>query len=392
MSCIRLISIKYSERLGEPKEWVLDNLPLSQVNLLVGKNATGKTRALNIIASLAKLLTSTPRFMINFGSYDVLFDDDGTTLRYKLTVNGGNVTHEEYFIGDKRVLYRGPDGEGEIETHMAGAEPQMARFSPPQSELAVVIRRDSLQHPYLERLHLWSQATRHFTFGTPLGRDLLAMIIKGGPEADDRDTNQAVGIFRKAQREFGAAFVDAVKKDMAQIGYTIDGLEIVAPENIKLVLPANSLENPELSCIGIKEEGLDRVIDQTEISQGMFRALSMLIQVNYSQMANRANCILIDDIGEGLDFERSTQLINVLRQKASESSFQLIMTTNDRFVMNNVPLNEWLVLQRQGGRIRVRNYENSKTLFDDFKFTGLSNFSLLEMDFLNDHESTETGV
>src|SRR3989338_1802589 len=103
MSCIRLISIKYSERLGESKEWVLDNLPLSQGNLLVGKNATVKTIALNIIASLAKLLTSTPRFMINFGSYDVLIDDDGVTLRYKLTVSSGNVKHEEYFIGDKKV-------------------------------------------------------------------------------------------------------------------------------------------------------------------------------------------------------------------------------------------------------------------------------------------------
>jgi energy-coupling factor transporter ATP-binding protein EcfA2 len=377
--------------MGQPKEWVLDSLPLSQINLLVGKNATGKTRTLSVIASLAKLLSSNPRYMITHGTFDVVFDDDGVRLRYKLSIEGNNVINEEYFIGDKRVLYRGPDGEGEIETHTAENGPQMVRFSPPKNELAAVIRRDSLQHPYFERLHMWSQATRHFTFGTPLGKDHLAMIIKGGPEADDRDTNQAVGIFRKAYRELGAPFIDAVKMDMARIGYEIDGIEVVAPENITLVPSSSNMPDiPELSCIGIREEGLNRVIDQTEISQGMFRALSVLIQVNYSQMAQRANCILIDDIGEGLDFERSTKLINVLRQKASESSFQLIMTTNDRFVMNNVPLTEWLVLQRQGGKLKVRNYENSKVLFDDFRFTGLSNFSLLETDFLNDNGSAET--
>ena len=51
--------------------------------------------------------------------------------------------------------------------------------------------------------------------------------------------------------------------------------------------------------------------------------------------------------------------------------------------MNQVPLEEWAVIQRNGGLVRILNYENSKSLFEDFKFTGLSNFSFLEMDFAN---------
>ena len=119
------------------------------------------------------------------------------------------------------------------------------------------------------------------------------------------------------------------------------------------------------------------------MSQGMFRALSILVQINYFQMANKSTCILIDDIGEGLDFDRSCRLIDLLREKAERSSVQLILSTNDRFVMNRVPLEEWSFLQRQGGHVRVRNYENSRSLFEEFKFTGLSNFSFLEMDFVN---------
>ena len=391
MSCIRLISIKYAERLGQPKEWSMD-LPLAQINLLVGKNATGKSRSLNVIAGLSKLLTATPKLMVNQASYEAQFDDDGVMLRYLVDIEGGLVIKEQYFIGEKRVLFRDFSVNGmvgEIEMHLTGQRPEMVRFSPPRNELAVVVRRDSIQHPYLERLHEWAQATRHYTFGTQLGKDVLAIITKDGPEADDRDINQVIGIFRKGVKEFKDDFIEAVKQDMVKLQYAIDSIELVSPENIKLQ-QAGILT--ELSCIGVKEEGLDRVIDQTEMSQGMFRALSVLIQVNYSQMSHRASCILIDDIGEGLDFERSTLLIDVLRKKAADSAFQLIMTTNDRFVMNNVPLKEWLVLQRQGGNVRVRNYGNSKKLFDDFKFTGLSNFSFLEMDFLNDHESVETGV
>jgi hypothetical protein len=34
------------------------------------------------------------------------------------------------------------------------------------------------------------------------------------------------------------------------------------------------------------------------MSQGMFRVLSLIIQVNYSVLAKKPNCILIDDIGK----------------------------------------------------------------------------------------------
>src|ERR1043165_4494266 len=44
MAGVRLKSVQYSERLGTPKEWTLEPLTLGAINLIVGKNATGKTR------------------------------------------------------------------------------------------------------------------------------------------------------------------------------------------------------------------------------------------------------------------------------------------------------------------------------------------------------------
>ena len=53
---MRLASIAYKEWEGRDQEWILDEVKFGQRNLLVGKNATGKTRVLNIIGGLAKLL------------------------------------------------------------------------------------------------------------------------------------------------------------------------------------------------------------------------------------------------------------------------------------------------------------------------------------------------
>jgi hypothetical protein len=163
---------------------------------------------------------------------------------------------------------------------------------------------------------------------------------------------------------------------MRQLDYYVEELGVKPPVSIRVSgLPG------ELVGLYVKEKDLPGITDQHSMSQGMFRALSLLIQVNYSRMTGKSTCILIDDIGEGLDFDRSCRLIELLREKARTSNIQLVLSTNDRFVMNHVPLEEWSVVQRKGNHVRVLNFENSRELFEEFKFTGLSNFSFLEMDF-----------
>ena len=53
---------------------------------------------------------------------------------------------------------------------------------------------------------------------------------------------------------------------------------------------------------------------------------------------------------------------------------QLITSTNDRFVMNNVPLEYWCVIQRISNVSKIYNHRNAKKQFDNFGLTGLSNF------------------
>lgn len=131
----------------------------------------------------------------------------------------------------------------------------------------------------------------------------------------------------------------------------------------------------------VQEKDLDAITDQREMSQGMFRALSLIIQLNYSLLTKKPNCILIDDIGEGLDYERSKKLIDLIINKAENTNTQVIMSTNDRFVMNKIPLQYWSVIKRLKNKAIFYNYKNSKHIFDDFAFTGLNNFEFFATDF-----------
>ena len=174
-------------------------------------------------------------------------------------------------------------------------------------------------------------------------------------------------------------FKMTVMADMQKLSYPVTNLEIRKTASFPMagILPG------EFVGISVKEEDLKCQTDQTSMSQGMFRTLSLIIQTTYYAMAKKGGCILIDDIGEGLDFERSCTLVDLIRAKARESNFQLIMSTNNRFIMNRVPLEEWCVLQRTGSHVRARNYFNSRPAFERFKMTGLNNFDLLATDFLD---------
>ena len=177
MSTVRLKLVTYSERLGHPKEWTLDGLTLYPINLVVGRNATGKSRTLSVIWTLAKMLVAEPKYRPLHAGYDVLFDGDGQAVRYIMQVESGKVTREEVYVGGELLLARRPGGEGEI---LAIEEHRKIRFKPPENELAVVARRDSLQHPFLEPLHEWAHGLRHYTFGTQLVSDWIAK-LSGGP-------------------------------------------------------------------------------------------------------------------------------------------------------------------------------------------------------------------
>jgi hypothetical protein len=199
---------------------------------------------------------------------------------------------------------------------------------------------------------------------------------------DFKDADQVIGIFKLGEEEIGTPFIEAIKSDMLSVGYKISEVGTKTPSALLSDEGDEvSLLDGETQYIYVQESDLREKTEQGLMSQGMFRVLSLIIQINYSLLAKQPSCILIDDIGEGLDFERSSAMIELLIKKAETGLVQLIMTTNDSFVMNGVPLDYWSVIERKPGLAKLHNIHNSKPIFDDFKFIGLNNFDFFETQF-----------
>ena len=169
---------------------------------------------------------------------------------------------------------------------------------------------------------------------------------------------------------------------MNELGYS---LSEVGSDNLQAHLP---FPIPALGMF-VVENDVNCKVFQMNISQGMFRALALVIHLNLCTFSKTKQLIIIDDIGEGLDYERAVSIIELLIVKAKENDFQLIMTSNDRFVMNKVPLEYWSVLKRKGSRVNMYNSRNSEKKFSEFKYLGLNNFDFFASDFLDAKDGDE---
>ncbi len=374
---MKLEYIEFCQDKGQPTEWKLVGCTFENINLLVGKNATGKTKILNVIGTLANLLSRRKKLPIRYGNYKVHFVEKGKKIIYSLIFDNEKVCKEELLVDRKSLMKRGSRGTGKIYSEQFD---QHMDFKISADEVAAFIKRDSIQHPFLDNLYNWADNVIHFYFGTPLGKDKLIGFIKSDRKeikVDLKKTDDVLLVFKKGKEIFKQKFISIIKKDMASIGYEIENIALTSPISFRIesTIPAAPL------CLVVKEVELKGQTDQNDMSQGMFRALSLIVQINYANMAKVPSCILIDDIGEGLDFDRSTNLIKLIIDKAENKFVQLIMATNDRFIMNNVPLQYWSIINRLANKAVCINHSNSKELFDEFELTGLNNFDFFSSNY-----------
>jgi ABC-type multidrug transport system ATPase subunit len=290
---------------------------------------------------------------------------------------------ERLYIGDELVLERSEGGNG-IVKYDGTPGSIFLEFEIPHDQLACFAKRDRLQHPFIEIIHGWGISLRRFDFSGDLGKTRYA--LKSSFDAKEMDwsitNNSLVPIINVAEQEH-PQFRELTLKDMQQVGYDL--------EDFGIIHFSERFGNASQDRFSVytTEKGLEKQVTQRDMSQGMFRAFSVLVQVNYYILSGQKGCIIIDDIGEGLDFTRAKQLVQVLIGKAKDSGIQLIMSTNDSFIMNAVDIENWAVIMREGHKISLYNYENSKEIFEEFKFTGLNNFDFYASEFFRSGFSDE---
>lgn len=285
---LKLIKLNYLER-SSGEEWRVEELNFGSFNLIVGRNATGKSRLLRGIARVAAELSG-----------------------------------ELPASGSRR--------EFTLELDVKNAE----------------ARRE------------WASRLQYFPFSGWMNfrRDVTVRL-------------NVEEVFRQGSERFDKRFCERVMESMERVGYSVaDILEV---------------EQKTGACqLAVIEQKNQKERAFRHLSQAHQRTLTLLIYYTFLALEGAPTTVLVDDFAEGLDFEHATRLGRYFFDQSKGSPLQMILATNDRYVMNVVPIENWTVLVEDGSTTRVFNYQNSKKRFDDFKYTGLNHFDFFSMDFAQD--------
>ncbi len=78
---MKIISYEYSDI--NPADWTINKIELGKINLVVGDTASGKTRFLNTIFNLGRMVTGTSP-LLGSCKWDILFEHRGVDYQWKI--------------------------------------------------------------------------------------------------------------------------------------------------------------------------------------------------------------------------------------------------------------------------------------------------------------------
>ena len=347
---------------------LIDSIELNELNnLIVGKNASGKTTVQNALTTIARIITTGKGFFI--GKHEIILKNEIDKVDYKYVyelVKGDNDSlsiQEFLFRGDEIIISR-KGTEARILNLKDNRDNPMERVNPPEDVSILQARRDKDAYPYIEDIVNWAERVCSFSFThiqprTKLKSDDINII--GKSDGDSKDFNT---FLEKLEGEGKSNILSEINS----LGYELKSINL-------------STEGAD-KILTISQEGLEYTISQRGLSQGLFRSLTTLLYIKYLLDNHKPSLIIIDDLGEGLDFDRATKFGKLLFNKLKFYNVQFLATSNDTYLMNVIDIIDWNVVYRNGNTINSYNYKNSKEKFDRFNNIGLNNSDLLLSDFL----------
>ena len=339
--------------------WNLNPIQFQPVNLIVGKNAVGKSRLIKGLSNAVQYIVQAVdnNYNSSFGATFIFLSGeerivyhfsylDGKVALEKLLRESSPNHYEPLLERDKKVTFL----HGEA-------------INPPDDKLVLHVRRDTVQYPYFEKIVSWAQSVCGHRFN----------------EMDYAGDYGTYSSFSK----FDSNLFDIVKSLPAEAMERIIKQANVLDYPIQSIVPFEYGDNVKI--VYFKEREVQGGLMFLQLSKGMFRALYLLIYMEYLANIKKPSMLLVDDLCEGLDYDRSTRLGRIVFDFCLQHNIQLIASSNDSFLMDVVDLKYWNILQRKGSVIEGINHINHPELFDDFEFTGLSNFDLFSSDYIARH-------
>jgi ABC-type multidrug transport system ATPase subunit len=356
------------------REWRLEPIQFSELNLLVGVSGVGKTRILKAILDLKKISEGES---LNGIEWDIQFTHENNQYHWsgQFECNLSDTLiweeREDRFSNNSNFHIKNESlsKNGELIIDRNESEIKFKnntlpiKLSPIQS-VAKILSEERDVSPILHGLNkiiFTNELSRYFEIFPylmipPDDVKILTNLIS-------LNKNQEISILKKyyqsnmtleikliiAYYEKNPVF-QVIKERFINIFEQVEDIKIEQDEdeNEEKIFDV-SIKTQALLTIKIKERGVNHWISQKYISSGMYKTL---MQISECYLAAEGSIILIDEFENSL----GVNCIDILSDLLSENrNLQFIITSHHPYIINKVGMEHWKIVTRKGGVVIAKD-------------------------------------
>jgi hypothetical protein len=336
--------------------WKLEETGFDGLNLLVGVSGVGKTRiieALRTVVLVAGGFDDVPR-----ARWMIDFDSDGTGYRWTAeTADGANGHRGQRVFVRERVTRSGNALVERSEGGFTFNDRPLPKLNPTESAIVLLGGEDAFE-PIEHALDhvifsLFSGAhhdpARHFEF-TGEGDELLDEMLRwsqegaalGGrfesdagsdPHREAAQQNVFVLHLFLMQEAYSEQFA-SIRERFCDVFPSVDDVRVVREATRdRLTVEIHETSGPW--------------VPQSRISSGMLKTLVYLCELD---TAPSGSVIVIDEFEASLGLNCLPAMTDALLDR---SDCQFIVTSHHPYVINNIPIEHWKLVERKGSAVRL---------------------------------------
>lgn len=345
---MKIISYEYSDI--DPADWTINKLELGKINLVVGDTASGKTRFLNTIFNLGMMVTGL-RPLIGSCKWNITFEHLGVGYQWKIqtTIRSDN---RVVIAEEKLDKLNGKSFQSLLKRTKSSfsflSKPIKAKL--PIDLLSVtILKEEPLIRPIIEAFSLILRREFH--------KDALQVVLpvtSGRPKFFDKAPKSAneignMGLPLNPKLALLYRYFPNVYKQICDHYLSI--FNFISSVDIKDIKEIRKGFNPPgpTPVFCVKERNVRKWLSIDELSTGMQKVILILTDV---YTLPDGSIYMIDEYENSLGISSIDFFPPFLTD--FERDIQFIFTSHHPYLINNVPVQNWLVFRRDGSIVQAR--------------------------------------
>lgn len=344
---MRIINYEYTSLV--PGGLSFSKIELGKINLFVGDTASGKTRLLNTIFNLGSAITGQRQFG-PLSMWKLTFDHQGIKygwhIRTDTSPEGKPIVIQEHLWQQTdsskiTIVQRTP------EIFSFGGS-KLPKLGSDRLSISVLKEEDSIRPLY----EAFSLILRRYFHADALSS--VMPVTVPNPEFFQRSLNTLFELhvmdlpLNLKLYQLTKNFPDIYKNICDNFVNVFPSIKDVDIKDFKELTPSATLPGPT-PVLCIKERNSKKWISIDQLSSGMQKVL--LILTDTLSLPDGA-MYLIDEYENSLGVSAIDFLPSFII--SLEKDIQFIITSHHPYIINKIPVENWLVFNRKGGKVTIR--------------------------------------